>query len=55
MGYFISKFCSRHFVRNIVQVIHIARNGYRYVLGLGLEPDNVLDKLYDAPLYGTLE
>ena len=28
---------------------------YCYVLGLGLEPDNVLEKLYDDPLYGTLK
>ena len=44
-----------HFVRDIVQVIQVVSNGYCYVLGLGLEPDNVLDKLYDCPLYGTLE
>ena len=42
-------------VRDIVQVIQVVSNGYRYVLGLGLEPDNVLDKLYDHQLYGSLE
>ena len=42
-------------VKDIVQVIQVVSMGCRYVLGLGLEQDNVLDKLYDDPLYGTLE